>query len=644
MQPPAPIEPGQFIMGWLQASWHPASARKTLARALAGGLLLAAAGTGAAWGQQAANLVCSACVGSTDLANSAVTASKIGGGAVTNGKIAANAVNASKIATGAVTAPKIGPNAVNASKIATGAITAPKIGPGAVNVNKLANSAVSTAKIQVGAVTESRIADGAVTPEKLSFSAATPGDIDTLIAKIDNLAHLQTQDASAYVFVSSQTFTGNLGRRRRGGPEMPGPGRCRRPAGDLPRLACGLRSGQRPGHALHPGAERLPAAGHRIGRPSGGGRQLGRPDRRQPRPADQRHRERQSDRRADQCLVQRDRCRGAALGGQSLFRLDLDGWRRSIRVWGSYEQPMDGDCCYNSLRSHHRPNLLLRPVRRGQKCKRRHRPNQRQFIMGWLQASWHRISARKTLARALAGGLLLAAAGTGTAWGQQATNLVCSACVGSGDLANGAVTAAKIGGGAVTNGKIAANAVNASKIATGAVTAPKIGPNAVNASKIATGAITAPKIGPGAVNVNKLANSAVSTAKIQIGAITESRIADGAVTPEKLSFTAATGDDIDTLTAKIENLVHLRARGASAYVFVTSQTFTGNLGGIAGADQKCQDLADAAGLPGIYKAWLADSDPASAPAQPFHPGAQRLPAAGASDRPPPRSWPTTGPT
>lgn len=40
-------------------------------------------------------------------------------------------------------------------------------------------------------------------------------------------------------------------------------------------------------------------------------------------------------------------------------------------------------------------------------------------------------------------------------------------------------------------------------------------------------------------------------------------------------------------------------------VFVTSKVFTGNLGGLAGADKKCQDAADAAELPGMYKAWLS---------------------------------------
>jgi cysteine-rich repeat protein len=56
------------------------------------------------------------------------------------------------------------------------------------------------------------------------------------------------------------------------------------------------------------------------------------------------------------------------------------------------------------------------------------------------------------------------------------------------------------------------------------------------------------------------------------------------------------------------------------WVFVTSGNGpknNGNLGGIAGADAYCQGLADVAMLPGTYKAWLADSDPNSAPAMRF---------------------------
>ncbi len=41
-------------------------------------------------------------------------------------------------------------------------------------------------------------------------------------------------------------------------------------------------------------------------------------------------------------------------------------------------------------------------------------------------------------------------------------------------------------------------------------------------------------------------------------------------------------------------------------IFVTSELYTGNLGGLDGADQKCQTLAAAAGLPGVFYAWLRD--------------------------------------
>ena len=42
-------------------------------------------------------------------------------------------------------------------------------------------------------------------------------------------------------------------------------------------------------------------------------------------------------------------------------------------------------------------------------------------------------------------------------------------------------------------------------------------------------------------------------------------------------------------------------------IFKTSTYHNGNLGGVAGADAICQARATAAGLPGTYKAWIADS-------------------------------------
>lgn len=47
---------------------------------------------------------------------------------------------------------------------------------------------------------------------------------------------------------------------------------------------------------------------------------------------------------------------------------------------------------------------------------------------------------------------------------------------------------------------------------------------------------------------------------------------------------------------------------SSKKVFVTSKAYDGNLDGVVGADAKCQELASAAGLSGVYLAWIATDD------------------------------------
>lgn len=47
-------------------------------------------------------------------------------------------------------------------------------------------------------------------------------------------------------------------------------------------------------------------------------------------------------------------------------------------------------------------------------------------------------------------------------------------------------------------------------------------------------------------------------------------------------------------------------------VFVTSQTWNGNLGGVSGADSKCQAAATAANVLGTFKAWLSDQSTTAA--------------------------------
>ena len=55
----------------------------------------------------------------------------------------------------------------------------------------------------------------------------------------------------------------------------------------------------------------------------------------------------------------------------------------------------------------------------------------------------------------------------------------------------------------------------------------------------------------------------------------------------------------------------------AAFVFVTSTTSTGNLGGVVGGNSTCAALAAAAGLPGSYAVWLSTGS--SSPLQRFKP-------------------------
>jgi hypothetical protein len=64
-----------------------------------------------------------------------------------------------------------------------------------------------------------------------------------------------------------------------------------------------------------------------------------------------------------------------------------------------------------------------------------------------------------------------------------------------------------------------------------------------------------------------------------------------------------------TITVPISGTVSLKCFSSTTkIVFVTSGIYSGNLGGLSGADGICQSLAAAASLPGVYMAWLATNE------------------------------------
>jgi hypothetical protein len=91
-----------------------------------------------------------------------------------------------------------------------------------------------------------------------------------------------------------------------------------------------------------------------------------------------------------------------------------------------------------------------------------------------------------------------------------ATDLVCSGCVGTSDIADGAVTSAKIGSGQVGNSDIANNAVGSAKIGSGQVGNTDIATSAVTTSKISdTNGVYSVDIVDGQVGTADLANDAI---------------------------------------------------------------------------------------------------------------------------------------
>jgi len=113
-----------------------------------------------------------------------------------------------------------------------------------------------------------------------------------------------------------------------------------------------------------------------------------------------------------------------------------------------------------------------------------------------------------------------------------------AAAVETAKLANAAVTAAILAAGAVTQTKIADDAVTTPKLVAGAVTTGKIAAGAVTADEIAANAIIAGKIAAGTITAAELAAFAVTAGKIAAGAITTPAISAGAITAAEIAANA----------------------------------------------------------------------------------------------------------
>jgi len=105
-------------------------------------------------------------------------------------------------------------------------------------------------------------------------------------------------------------------------------------------------------------------------------------------------------------------------------------------------------------------------------------------------------------------------------------------------IANLAVTSAKLASFAVTTARLASLAVTSNRLATNAVTTAKLNSLAVTSSRIASFAVTTARIASLAVTSTRLASFGVTTAKLDTAAVTATRLANTAVTAG--TYTSAT--------------------------------------------------------------------------------------------------------
>lgn len=118
----------------------------------------------------------------------------------------------------------------------------------------------------------------------------------------------------------------------------------------------------------------------------------------------------------------------------------------------------------------------------------------------------------------------------------QADGALGAATVGTLQLVDTSVIAAKLAADAVEREKILDGAVNDLKLADAAVTAAKVAIDAIDATKLQDSAVTAQKIADAAVERTKIALAAIDTTRLEDAAVVGAKIADEALTLAKFAL------------------------------------------------------------------------------------------------------------
>lgn len=143
---------------------------------------------------------------SADLADNAVTTTKIAATAVTTAKIAAAAVTATELGAASVTTAKIAAAAVTANELGTAAVTTAKIAASAVTTNELGAAAVTTPKIAASAVTTNELGASAVTTVKIADNAVDTSKATKSVKRNPYLTNSNEATATTEAEIKNFTF------------------------------------------------------------------------------------------------------------------------------------------------------------------------------------------------------------------------------------------------------------------------------------------------------------------------------------------------------------------------------------------------------------------------------------------------------
>lgn len=166
-------------------------------------------------------------LGTTQIADNAITNEKLAEHSVNNSKLSQDSVSYDKILNGAVITEKIQDGAVTTEKVEEKAVTNPKLGDQSVDgrvvreasleSKHFANESVTTEKVARKSITNDKIADGTLKKEKLdpelrkAIESATglPDELIEMIQDVDeNLAKLND---TIYPIILGFTITPNVG-------------------------------------------------------------------------------------------------------------------------------------------------------------------------------------------------------------------------------------------------------------------------------------------------------------------------------------------------------------------------------------------------------------------------------------------------